>query len=73
MQAVSRWSGIRSGGILENGPYEMSTRQRGFLLGMMRSWEPRPLIREVPEQECRTLSAVDTEEERWGSHSGLVQ
>eukprot|EP00974_Lingulodinium_polyedra_P033105 3185073-Lingulodinium_polyedra.AAC.1 len=63
MQAVSRWSGIRPGGVLENGPDEMSNRQLGILLGTMRSWQLRNLIREVPEQESRTLSVCDTEEE----------
>ena len=66
MEAVPRWSGVRSGQILENGPDEMSNRQLGFLQYMMRTWQPSDLIREVPEQESRTLSACGTEEERWG-------
>ncbi len=66
MEAVSRWSGSRSQWILDNGPDAMSKEQLNFLFGMMGSWQPKNLIREVPERESRTLSACVTEAERWG-------
>ena len=35
----------------------MTERQLGCLFTMMESWEPSNLVREVPEEECRSLMA----------------
>jgi hypothetical protein len=58
-EAVSRWSGIRSTWLLHNGPQLMTNRQLGILFEMMEKWQPANLIRDVPEEECRSLTAYD--------------
>ena len=84
VEAVSRWSGVRSQWILHNGPDPMTERQLGCLFTMMESWEPSNLVREVPEEECRSLTAYGagyhdpssrslTAEERWGLIRDLCQ
>ena len=78
VEAVSWWSGVRPQWILNNGPDPMTERQLGYLITMMESWEPSNLVREVPEEECRSLTAYDpsrslTAEERWGLIRDLCQ
>ena len=76
--------GVRSQWILHNGPDPMTERQLGCLFTMMESWEPSNLVREVPEEECRSLTAYGagyhdpssrslTAEERWGLIRDLCQ
>ena len=48
----------------------MTHRQLGIFFKMMETWQPANLIRDVPEEEYRTLSAYYgrrslTEKERW--------
>ena len=42
-EAVPRWTGVRSGLILESGPDEMSNHQLGFLMDRMRVQPPSVL------------------------------
>ena len=51
---------------LEHGPDAMTYQQLGFLQGLMSSWQPWNLIRDVPEEESWSLTACNTAEERWG-------
>ena len=54
----------------------MTKRQLGCQLTMMERREPSNLVREVPEEECRTLRAESrslTAEERWGLIRDLCQ
>ena len=61
----------------------MTERQLGCLFTMMESWEPSNLVREVPEEECRSLTAYDpcrsnpgrslTAHDRWGLIRDLCQ
>ena len=84
VEAVSRWPGVPSQWILHNGPDPMTERQLGCLFTMMERWEPSNLVREVPEEECRSLTAYGagyhdpssrslTAEERWGLIRDLCQ
>jgi hypothetical protein len=78
-QAVSHWTGRRSAELLENGPAEMSTRQLDIQRSMLQTCEPAYLITDVPEEECRTLSAYRgsvaglSTEDRWALIKDLCQ
>jgi hypothetical protein len=56
----------------------MTSRQLGILFKMMETWQPANLIRDVPEEECRSLTAYDgsrslTDSERWSLIRDLCQ
>ena len=84
VEAVSRWSGVRSQWILRHGPVRMTARQLGFQFAMMERWEPSNLVSEVPEEECHPLTAYGggrrdpssrslTAEEKWRLIRDLCQ